>query len=103
ELYIERVETEYFKDMSQWFTDTAQARYEEGHRILYGAAPGDEGNDQPAIEAPTGEGWVVELQGHHFFNEIPQQSGPAHVYNTLIRYLEEGVVPLPNPKANGEM
>jgi type IV pilus assembly protein PilM len=103
ELYIERVETEYFKDVSEWFTEHVQNRYSDGHRVLYGVAPGEEGSEHPAAEPPTGEGWVVELQGYHFFNEDSRQYGPNHVYNTLIRYLEEGQVALPNPKADGEM
>jgi type IV pilus assembly protein PilM len=107
ELYIEKIETEYFRDLTDWYTENAQARYEEGHRVLYGDDAGNEDSagegEGGALEPPTGEGWVVELQGYHFFNEIPERSGPAHVYNTLIRYLEEGVVTLPNPKADGEV
>src|SRR5690606_22322015 len=80
ELYIEKIETEYFKDLSEWFSENAKARYEEGHRVLYGDDPqgegaepgGESGGESAGGEPPTGEGWVVELQGYHFFNEIPE-------------------------------
>ena len=40
-------------------------------------------------------GWVIEIQGYHFYNKYPATAGPAHVRNTLIKNLQEGKVRLP--------
>lgn len=64
--------------------------------------------DGTTSETPTEEGpvkaddtdksgWVIELQGYHFFNKNAATAGPTHVRNTLIKILEEGSITLPNP------
>ncbi len=40
-------------------------------------------------------GWIIEVQGYHYYNSYPSKAGPAHVRNTLIKNLEEGFVDLP--------
>jgi type IV pilus assembly protein PilM len=49
------------------------------------------------IPGPTGPGWVVEIKGHHFYNnpKDPRNAGPFHLQNTLLRNLETGSVDLP--------
>ncbi len=52
------------------------------------------------IPGPTGPGWVVEIKGHHFYNnpKDPRErrnAGPFHLQNTLLRNLENGWVDLP--------
>jgi len=54
------------------------------------AAPG-------TIQAPTGPGWVIELKGHHFFNDEKNIRvwGGVHVRNTLLKKLREQTIELP--------
>jgi hypothetical protein len=52
------------------------------------------------VEGPTGPGWIIELHGHHFYNDLettspPRAIGLVHVRQTLVRHLLEGVVRLP--------
>ena len=84
ELYIEKVEAEYFPDLTVWYTDDIKKKYQEGQReikaLMAGASPANaktaEGGDNQSSdgsgeqqgEALTGEGWVIELTAHHFFN-----------------------------------
>jgi type IV pilus assembly protein PilM len=49
------------------------------------------------IDGPKGPGWVIEIKGHHFFNDPKDRrnAGPAHVRNTLLRNLEHGSIEVP--------
>ncbi|MEX2176169.1 MAG: pilus assembly protein PilM [Pirellulaceae bacterium] len=47
------------------------------------------------ITGPSGPGWVVEIKGHHFFNEDRRNAGGEHVRKTLLFQLEHGQVELP--------
>jgi hypothetical protein len=44
---------------------------------------------------PTGEGWVIQIVGHHFHND-GQNEGTQFVRSTLIKNLMEGSIPLPD-------
>jgi type IV pilus assembly protein PilM len=51
-----------------------------------------------AVAGPTGPGWVVELQGYHFYNDPKadrRDIGSGHVRKTLLKQLKDGVVNLP--------
>ncbi len=50
-----------------------------------------------ALTGPTGPGWVIEIRGHHFYNDTADRknSGAEHVKKTLIRNLEHGSVTVP--------
>lgn len=160
-LKIDYVETQYFPNLSVWFTDEVKRKYLEGNPDIAkklaapaanasgapvdpnaaaldpNAAPPEPGMDpsmgvMPAmpmqqyagggegagasgatgvgpigamdvsgvnLPGPTGEGWVVELRGRHFYNsadpKMRSKTGPAHVRETLLENLEHGVVELP--------
>ena len=55
------------------------------------------------IKGPSGPGWVIELKGHHFFNDPRDRrnTGRAHVINTLIKNLEHGFIDLPAGPGQG--
>ncbi len=106
ELHIDGLESVYVTDLSQWFNDAIRKRYEEGLRVIKGSAASSSEpvppSAQPATSGPTGEGWVLTFSGYHFYNEDVKEAGPAHLYNTIIKFLEEGTVVLPNPKSGGQ-
>ena len=64
-----------------------------------GAAPAASQADVSgvALEGPKGPGWVIEIKGHHFFNDPANRraAGPAHLRNTLLRNLEQGWIDVP--------
>jgi len=64
-----------------------------------GAAPSASQSDVSgvALEGPKGPGWVIEIRGHHFYNDPANRraAGPAHVRNTLLRNLEQGWIDVP--------
>jgi type IV pilus assembly protein PilM len=51
-----------------------------------------------AIQGPTGPGWVVEIFGHHFYNDRKAKRddiGSGHVEKTLLKQLKDGFVDVP--------
>jgi len=74
----------------------------------YGGYPGGPGGQMAPvgidvsgvnIPGPQGPGWVIEIRGYHFYNSSdPKErhnTGPAHVRNTLMNFLENGSIELP--------
>jgi type IV pilus assembly protein PilM len=69
----------------------------------YGVATGVETGPQTNLAGieipnkPTGLGWIVEIKGHHYYNDPKDRSnvGAAHVRNTIIKELEYGFVDVP--------
>ena len=116
--YIDYVESEYFADLTTWYTARVANRYFELTRHLKAnsenrvletseTAESAENPDQllagaADLPGPTGAGWVIELSGHHFFNKDRQNGGLNFVRNTFLKSLEEGSVALPI-NAQGEI
>jgi type IV pilus assembly protein PilM len=50
-----------------------------------------------SVEGPKGPGWVIEIKGHHFYNDpsIREMGGPAHLRNTFLRNIEHGWIDVP--------
>jgi type IV pilus assembly protein PilM len=66
------------------------------------ADPAAAGADGAAeIAGPSGPGWVIELQGHHYHNGEPGNEAGSFVRKKFLRQLREGAVELPNPAAPG--
>lgn len=59
------------------------------------------GGEAGSGSGPTGEGWVIQLVGHHFHNQGGLE-GEQFVRETFIQQLEEGTIQLPDG-ADGEM
>jgi type IV pilus assembly protein PilM len=58
-----------------------------------GAADGS--GDSQAVAGPDGPGWVIEIKGHHFYNEDITTWGGTHVRDTFLKNLREQTVELP--------
>ena len=109
ELHIDRMECEWFPDLTRWFAGVEE-KWAETHPAedpseeapspadVEPAAPAiDEPPATPPAEAvvsvaadrPSGPGWVIEMKGHHFHNEThhkPHQS-VEFVRSTIIKNL----------------
>jgi type IV pilus assembly protein PilM len=145
DLKITQIETQFFPELSTWFTDTVKQKYLELNPELLtapppGSAPTDGSAPPPptdvaaapppaadaapgggsseggmagaegvetgptvdlsgvAVAPPAGPGWVVELQGYHFYNDPKadrRDIGSGHVRKTLLKQLKEAVVNVP--------
>lgn len=87
DFHITAFETKHYEDVSEWFDEKRQKRYSEEDadwRELMGAKKTAEERATPD-EGPSGEAWVVELQGYHYFNN-PERVG-LEGNNHIRRYL----------------
>ena len=60
----------------------------------------DSGGARLDLPGPTGPGWIIEIEGYHYFNKSLSLGGAVHVRSTLLKELERGSVVLPN-KSDG--
>ena len=114
DFHIKRVEQKFVKDFSKWFTADIANSYKDQYvtrlqllgndpaAVLPGTRPK---YVQPLADAvpPTGQGWVVEIEGHHFFNgaEHKGNEGEAHLLLWMIEFLENGSI-VPPVKGDAE-
>jgi type IV pilus assembly protein PilM len=59
------------------------------------AAAGSAGINPDQITGPSGPGWVIEIQGYHFYNNNVRTQGGTHVRNTFLPKLNDQIVQLP--------
>jgi type IV pilus assembly protein PilM len=130
ELHITRLDVEYVPDLAAWFSGV-QSNYQPFTSPA--APPTEQKSEAPAtaegnaaeapppetgtpdasapspgnsVSPPSGEGYVIELEGHHFHNSLPRTraypstknggEGRNFVLNTLCRELQVGNVELPD-------
>ncbi|MCA9123969.1 MAG: type IV pilus assembly protein PilM [Planctomycetaceae bacterium] len=110
-LYIDYIESEYFPDLTTWYTPRVANAYFELKRHLKANSEGRELEETETAEAgenpdqlvegaeqfpgPQGPGWVIELAGHHYFNKDRKSGGLNHIRNTILKFLEEESISLP--------
>jgi len=104
ELYIDHIESVYYKDLQEWFSDIEPIHnrmFKNQELIAAKAAGGDaeeatqaDDDDSKEKTAPFTEvsGWVIEIKGHHFHNSDEMRrkldSGEAYLVRTLIQSLK---------------
>ena len=106
EIHVEQVEVQYFEKLEDWFTEIIKSKYADQQRSLgvEAAAPAatdgssSQGSTAEAGGAgPAGDGWVVQLQCYHYYNQDLAKQGISHVNATLIRNLKFGSVVMAVP------
>jgi type IV pilus assembly protein PilM len=139
ELHVVRMDCEYVGDLGAWFNSSlVKGKFKPAERPAAPTAPAPAGETvegsattdsltgqeatptagDPAAAAgeagpagPTGPGWVIEIEGYHFHNELPDtppnqrnigDESEDFVLNTFCRYLQLGSVELPDGP-NGQL
>ena len=118
EIHVEHLETEHFSNLQQWFTPGVKSLYLDQQRSLgiegeepapkkkpapdylgqpqsLGIKQSEDDSGGTSVPGPTGEGWVIQLKCHHYFNQDMRRQGIAHALNTLINSLQNGSVVFP--------
>jgi type IV pilus assembly protein PilM len=89
DFHITAFETKHFEDVSEWFDEKRQKRYNEEdadwRKLMKVKRTAEEGEAPAEEAAPSGEAWVIELQGYHYFNN-PERVG-LEGNNHIRRYL----------------
>ncbi len=113
ELHIESLECQKFDELNTWYAGISK-KYRDDHGLAVpagGAAPvaqaapvgddDDDDDDTPSAPVsasapgPKGPGWVIELRGHHFYNDDLNTRGAVFIRQTLLSHLKDGNVELP--------
>ena len=117
EIYVDHLESEYFKDLAVWFEEVKDVYNRQTAEIVAQSSSEDGADEQveevvqddwaydgteeaagPSNAMSGKPGWVIELQGHHFHNFRGQEdtvSERDYVRATLIDALQNKVVKLP--------
>jgi type IV pilus assembly protein PilM len=106
DFHFKKVESQFQDDLSKWYTKPLKEQYAlqklEREQLL-GLVPnkvGPDGKPLPATPAPedklAGPGWVIELDGYHFYNGKRGEEKINHLRRYLINYFENGSVDLPD-------
>ena len=105
EFHITTIDSTFVTDLNSWF-QPLQAEYTEGsiarEDLVKRPKPVPPAG-QPAppvpVAAPSGPGWVIQLDGYHYFNGPSNAGfeGAAHIRKFLIDHLEVGEIELPGP------
>lgn len=107
DLHFTRIDSLWQKDLAKWYTADMKKKYElqkQGRlQTLKQEIPA-----KPPEDKVTGKGWVVEIEGYHYFNGKVGEGQEFHLYKTLLEYLENGKILLPEregsmPVADGKM
>ena len=115
EIYVDHLESEYFKDLAVWFEEVKDVYDRQTAEIVakkaedegveeevdpYHTSSFDEESTSGPDNAMSGKpGWVIELQGHHFHNFRGQEDSLSerdYVRATLIDALQNKLVELPD-------
>ena len=120
-LYVEKIESTFYSDLSKWWHPELAKYYEEGlvaqeeqeieetEELEEGEQPAQTNstgsgtnNQKEKILGPKDAGWVVQISGYHFYNLDPSNRGEQYVRNTLVQKLQTGSIELPDGP-NGEV
>jgi type IV pilus assembly protein PilM len=107
-VYIESIDCEHVSNLHDWFAGvqpqwTAQqsevfAALERGDPVPQADNAGSSTNSTDAtggVAGPSGEGWVIEINGHHYHNQSPPVAA-KYVIETLIKNLQTKEILLPS-------
>ncbi|QDT11284.1 type IV pilus assembly protein PilM [Planctomycetes bacterium K23_9] len=107
DFHITEFETKHYADLAEWYTDQVVLRVQEEmidwHKVTKRPMP--EADAGVEIEPPTGEGWVIQLQGFHYYNspERMGEEGSNHIRKYLTTAFKESPIRLPDPRNKGQM
>jgi type IV pilus assembly protein PilM len=99
DFHIERIDSQYQPDLAKWYGKEVQSLYalqKKAREDLLKITPPKDAAAQAAQDALKGAGWVVELEGYHYYNGKPGKEQEAHVFANIMNYLENGNLQLPD-------
>jgi type IV pilus assembly protein PilM len=102
DFHFTQFETKYFEDLAEeWYTDAVKVRFREElidwHKVT--KRPMEEALPEE-IPGPEGPGWVIQLQGFHYYNspERMGEEGSNHVRKYLTTAFKESPIILPDSR-----
>lgn len=110
-IYIDQFECEFTSDLKLWYSEVKAADAQPpggatgttGEQATTATSTGPAPETAPAGtdaagSGPDGEGWLIQLNGHHYHNQTGHgQIGAEYVKQRLIKALQTKMVTLPTP------
>jgi type IV pilus assembly protein PilM len=109
-IYIDQFDCEFTSDLKLWYSEVKAADAQPPGGTAAAAAESSSSAGGTATDAaspagaesasggPDGEGWLIQLTGHHYHNQTGTgQIGAEYVKQTLIKSLQSEVITLPTP------
>jgi type IV pilus assembly protein PilM len=91
EIYVDHIETKYNDDVTSWLESTLPAfRYQQGE--ISEMASGQPVKGVKVEYEVTGEGFIVELKGHHFHNSPEKRRQSIHGIDFVSKRLLAGLI-----------
>ena len=98
DIHITQLDTKYFEDLKEgWFTEERAKRYRDEMRNWADIMDRELPEDFETIAGPEGAGWVIQLQGYHYYNspEHMGSEGSNHIRKYMTTAFTDGNVKLP--------
>ena len=97
DIHITQFDTKYFENLAEgWWTEDRKKRYLEEMRN-WAKLMGRELPEDLESLAPEGAGWVIQLQGYHYYNDPKNMGfeGSQHIRKYMTTRFLEGSVKIP--------
>ncbi|SMP54357.1 type IV pilus assembly protein PilM [Neorhodopirellula lusitana] len=94
DFHITQIETKKLTDLALWYTPIVDQRYKEEMRNWARTMKRTLPDEFATDTGPTGEGWIVQLSGYHFYNSTDRMGleGTNHVRKYLTtNFLEKPI------------
>ena len=86
EIFIDRIDCRYVEKLEDWYKGIEKAAKKNPPEAIGFDTSGP---------GPKGGGWILQISGHHFFNERKKEEGTVFVQQTFMKRLVEGEVTIP--------
>lgn len=97
DFHFTECDTKFYTDLTEYWSDTVSARYREEYRNWARLMKREVPEDLDTMEGPTGEGWVIQLRGYHYYNSPDNRGleGSQHIRKYMTTNFMDGKVKLP--------
>jgi type IV pilus assembly protein PilM len=89
DIHIQSVDCVRVGELSDWFNDEIQKKYNEAREEAEAEGEAADAGDDEEGAGPEGKGWIVQLRGYHYYNQDRSNQGAEYVRRTLLKNLEE--------------
>ena len=104
EIHIDQLEIEFTNDLKLSWYDQVKDKIKATNapKPKAGLQMPPVGSEGAAAEGPSGEGWIIQIRGHHFHNDDDarrdEKDGAEYVRKTFMKAFSERQVQLPTGK-----
>ena len=97
DIQVTRVDSKFYEDLTDWFDERLKARYIEEIRSWAQLTGNETPEDLETMEGPTDEGWVIQMDCFHYYNDTSRiaEIGKDHVRRIMTNVFLKGKIQVP--------